>query len=103
MKLQNAIQTKLTEGLAPVHLQVLNESGNHNVPKGSETHFRVRVVSAAFEGQSLVVRHRKIYALLAAELSGGVHALAIEALTPAEWKSSEKPGVSPPCEGGNGR
>lgn len=101
MSLHKAIQDKLTLGLAPVHLLVQNESANHNVPAGSETHFRVLVVSHAFDGESLVARHRKVYGLLTAELQGGVHALAIDARTPDEWKSSKEAGVSPPCEGGN--
>ena len=43
-----AIQSKLTECLAPVHVEVINESYMHNVPKGSETHFKVVVVSPEF-------------------------------------------------------
>ncbi len=49
-----------------------------------DTHFRVRIVSASFEGKSLVVRHREVNAALQDELAGPVHALAIKALTPAE-------------------
>lgn len=101
MSLHKAIETKLSQGLSPVHLLVQNESANHSVPAGSETHFRVLVVSHAFDGEPLVARHRKVYGLLAEELKRGVHALAIEAKTPDEWKSSKAAGVSPPCEGGN--
>jgi stress-induced morphogen len=96
------IQDKLTEGLRPAHLDVQNESGMHNVPKGSETHFKVLVVSDAFEGLGLVDRHRRVNAILRDELAGGVHALSIRALTPAQW-TAEAAGTfqSPPCLGGS--
>ena len=83
------IAGKLTAALAPVSLAVIDEShhhaghGHHHHPDG-ETHFRVEIISAAFEGKSRVERHRMINALLADELSGRVHALAIGARTPAE-------------------
>ena len=83
------IARKLTAALAPFSLEVIDEShhhaghGHHHHPEG-ETHFRVEIVSAAFEGKSRIERHRMINALLADELSGRVHALAIGARTPAE-------------------
>ena len=66
--LQQRIEAKISDGMAPTHLAVVNESGMHNVPPGSETHFRVLVVSAAFEGTSRLVRHRRLHSLLADEL-----------------------------------
>ena len=83
------IEAKLTAALAPLSLEVIDESyrhaghGHHHHPEG-ETHFRVEIVSAAFEGKSRIARHRMINALLAEELAGRVHALAIGARTPAE-------------------
>ena len=83
------IARKLTEALAPVSLNVIDEShhhagpGHHHHPDG-ETHFRVEVVSDAFAGKSRLERHRLVNALLAEELSGRVHALAITARTPQE-------------------
>ena len=62
----------------PSHLEVINESNMHNVPKGSETHFKVVVVSDSFEGLSLVKRHRAVNEVLAQELQSGVHALSIQ-------------------------
>lgn len=98
------INEKLAAALAPKHLEVVNESGNHNVPAGSETHFKVVVVSAAFEGQRLLARHRRVNAALADELAGGVHALAIHAYTAAEWrKRFGAAPMSPPCLGGHAR
>lgn len=92
------IVTKLKEAFSPQELMVENESYMHNVPRGSETHFRVTVVSAAFEGKSLVQQHAMVYAALKEELKSPVHALAVETSTPDKWHS--KTGTSPPCLGG---
>ncbi len=84
-----SIEAKLKTALAPQFIEVTDEShrhaghGHHHHPDG-ETHFRVDIVSAAFNGKSRIERHRMINALLADELSGRVHALAIGARTPAE-------------------
>ncbi|RME34144.1 MAG: BolA family transcriptional regulator [Gammaproteobacteria bacterium] len=89
--------------LEPVHLEVINESHGHNVPAGSETHFRVVVVSRAFEGLRPVARHRRVYELLAGELAGPVHALALQTHTPEEWAHGGRVAESPPCLGGGKR
>ena len=80
---------------------VVNESGGHNVPPGSETHFKVILVSPQFEGLRLIQRHRLVHETLAEELACGVHALAVHTYTDAEWRSrfGSAP-MSPPCEGG---
>ena len=101
MKVESEIHRKLHEALAPVHLDVQNESGMHNVPKGSETHFKVLVVSSAFEGLGPVDRHRKVNALLAAEFAAGMHALSLRALTPSQWEGEQAPFESPRCLGGS--
>lgn len=96
------IEGKLAQALAPSHLEVINESAMHNVPPGSETHFKVLVVSGAFEGLGLVDRHRRVNEALREELRGGVHALSIRALTPAQWGEGGGAGfVSPKCLGGS--
>jgi BolA protein len=100
--MQDAIHDRLVQAFTPTVLEVINESGNHSVPAGSETHFKVVVVSEAFAGQSLVARHRAVNSALAQQLATGVHALSIQALTAAQW--SERGGVvpaSPPCLGGS--
>lgn len=102
MRMQRSIEEKLQRGLSPARLEVLNESGMHAVEPGSETHFRVRIVSSAFEDRSSLERHRMVYELLEQERREGVHALGIETLTPAEY--DEKDGLvieSPPCVGGD--
>jgi stress-induced morphogen len=99
---QETIQEKLSLALHPVHLDVENESRMHNVPPGSETHFKVVVVSEAFEGLGLVERHRRVHEALAAELRKGLHALTIRALTPAQWSEQGAAGFqSPACLGGS--
>lgn len=100
MTLQTQIEQKLT-ALAPDVLQVENESHMHNVPANSETHFKVTLVSELFSGMMPVKRHQQIYALLANELSGPVHALALHLYTASEWQArgGERPN-SPNCHGG---
>jgi BolA protein len=96
------IEAKVRAALDPLHLEIFDESGNHAVPTGSESHFRVRVVSRAFDGQRLVERHRAVNRLLQAELARSIHALALETLTPEEWVA--RGGAvqeSPPCLGGD--
>ena len=102
MNVQQTIERKISEQVAPIHLEVLNESYKHNVPPGSESHFKVTVVSKEFEGKRLVARHRMLNQTLAEELAGPVHALSLHTLTPEEWakKSGEVP-ETPPCMGGS--
>lgn len=96
MSIQAAIETKLKHAFAPERLEVVNEShlhaGHHHVEAGhvatfdgkGETHFRVRIVAAAFAGMGRVERHRAVNAALADELKAGLHALAIEPAAPGE-------------------
>ena len=107
MTIAERIEGKLRETLAPEHLEVINESHMHNVPKGSETHFKVVVVSARFDGLPAVRRHQLVYKTLDDELKGkagerAVHALAITSRTPAEWASRPEANASPLCLGGSG-
>ena len=98
MKVQHAIERKLQRELHPVHLQVINESGNHNVPPGSETHFKVVAASPSFEGRTAVARHRLVHGILSAELNAGVHALSLQLFSPAQWRESGGAfAASPPC------
>lgn len=99
---QSRIESKLLDALAPQFLEVLNESGNHNVPAGSESHFKVTVVSADFDGRRLLQRHRRINEILADELAGSVHAIAMHTYTAGEWQErfGEIPD-SPLCRGGD--
>ena len=82
------IQNNLQAALAPVDLEVTDDSARHkghagHDPRG-ETHFKIRIVSAAFNGLTAVARHRLVYDALAAELNERVHAVNIDAKTPEE-------------------
>ncbi len=98
---QSIIIKKLEAAFSPVYLDVLNESASHNVPKGSETHFKVVLVTQDFEGKSAVKRHQSVYAILANELQSGVHALALHTYLPVEWKKQQSVPNSPDCLGGS--
>jgi len=100
--MKKQIELKITQALSPTHLEVINESDQHNVPPGSESHFKVVVVSHQFEGKRLVQRHQIINSLLANELKETIHALAIHTFTPKEWeKRSKQAEQSPECLGGS--
>ena len=85
---KHTITNKLREAFTPESLDVIDEShlheGHAGHRPGGETHFRIYIVSDAFEGKSRVERHRMINHALAAELAGPVHALAIKAQAPGE-------------------
>ncbi len=93
MKMQERIVARLTEGLEPQRLDVLDESDRHaghvgkgpgHAPAGGETHYRVKIVSQKFAGLNRIARHRLVYDLLPAEFADGLHALAVVAKAPGE-------------------
>jgi BolA protein len=88
MRVAQRIRDKLTSALHPTRLEIRDESHRHAGhaaarPEG-ETHFHIEIVAAAFAGESRVARQRRVYALLAEELAGPVHALGLTTLTPDE-------------------
>ena len=101
MTVQNVIETKLAAEFGPSYMEVVNESYMHSVPPGSESHFKVTLVSDKFEGLRSVKRHQLVYGTLADELASGVHALAIHTYSSKEW-SGQAP-ASPQCLGGSKR
>ena len=88
MSVASTIERKLKEALSPVAVEIHDDShlhaGHAGARAGGESHFRVHVVAAAFWGLSRVARQRRIYEILANEMSGPVHALQIRAETPEE-------------------
>jgi BolA protein len=92
MRVRDVIEEKLTKAFSPERVAVIDESHKHKGHAGwrpgGETHFRVSIVAAAFVGKSRLDRHRMINQALAAELAGGVHALAIEASAPGETSNA---------------
>jgi BolA protein len=88
MRVEDEITKKLRQAFTPVALEVVNDSHRHaghaGSPQTGESHFSIKVVSESFAGKSRVERHRMVNQVLADELAGKVHALAISALTPEE-------------------
>lgn len=102
MPLQNQLEQKIRNAFAPKHLEVINESGMHSVPAGSESHFKLVIVSSKFLGKKLMERHRMVNEILAHELKEKIHALSLQTLTPEEWEKKEGTiTASPPCVGGS--
>lgn len=104
MNIQNTIEDKLTAHFAPNFLEVINESSQHNVPIGSETHFKVVLVTPRFTGQRLLHRHKDVNKVLKNEIENHIHALALHTYTEQEWERlfGDAPD-SPACLGGSGR
>jgi BolA protein len=76
------MRAKLQAAFSPATLEVIDESDQHRGHggwrEGGETHFRVRMAAAAFDGMSRVNRQRAVNKVLAEDLETGVHALALE-------------------------
>jgi BolA protein len=91
MRMADQIRRKLAQALAPLELDVIDDSARHAGHAGArpegETHFRVRIVSSGFAGMNRIARQRRVHDILADELRTHVHALSIEAKTPEETKS----------------
>jgi BolA protein len=101
MSVQQIIEGKLQTALAPLHLEVENESHRHG-GQATESHFRIVAVSEVFDGQMALKRHRQLYGLLEEELAAGVHALALHLYTPQEWTARQQQSpASPDCRGGS--
>ena len=99
---QQLIEDKLQQSFTPDYLEVINESGQHNVPPNSESHFKVTIVASEFEQLGLVKRHQAVYAALSQLMQDGIHALALHTLSPDEWQAKQqKVAESPPCLGGS--
>ena len=102
MTIEAVIEQKLLSAFSPMHLDVINESHQHNVAPGSESHFKVIIVSDDFVGERLIKRHRAINTLLSVELAEKIHALALHTYTKDEWEKyyADNTPLSPKCLGG---
>ena len=100
---EKAMRAKIESELQPSYYELENESSQHSVPPGSETHFRVLLVSEKFAGLSRVDRSRRVNVLFATELRSGVHALSQRTFTPEEWAkvADSFQMQSPACMGGS--
>jgi len=98
--MQTTIEQKLASEFDTDYLQVENESHMHNVAPGSESHFKVTIVSSSFNDQMLIKRHRMVNKTLQHEMQQ-IHALALHTLTPQEWQArAGSVADSPKCRGG---
>lgn len=88
MRVAHLIREKLTATLNPIRLEVIDESHRHaghaGARPGGETHFRVEVVAAAFQGKSRLERQRLVYETLREEMSDQIHALSLVTRAPGE-------------------
>lgn len=101
MTIEQTIRNKVEQAFAPTNIIILNESHMHAGP-AANSHFNLTLVSDQFEGKRPVSRHQMVYKVLADELAGEVHALALHLFTSAEWQAaghSSQP--SPNCQGGH--
>ncbi|CUA83663.1 BolA family protein [Pseudidiomarina woesei] len=98
--LQQHIEAKLQHQLQPVYLSVVNESHMHGTPS-NDSHFKVIAVCEQFDGMRLLQRHRAVNKVLADELAGPVHALALHVYSPTEWQQLHQVPDSPACRGGS--
>lgn len=104
--IESMIREKLSTKFNPVHLEIVNESYKHSVPKGSESHFKVYVVSDDFKDKKLLDRHRMVNdAIHTEEGVLPVHALSIKAQTIEQYQNENNTGIqqSPNCKGGSGK
>lgn len=101
VKVEDSIRSKVEGDMEVLHLELSNESHRHAGP-ATDSHFKLTLVSSAFAGLSAVKRHQRLYRLLAAELGGPVHALALHLYTPEEWLAAgHSAPASPDCRGGS--
>ena len=88
MSMTDTIRTKLAAAFAPLELDIVDDSAAHEGHSGhrhgGETHFSVKIVSAAFTGVGRVERQRRVYGVLAEELRSQIHALQLTTLAPGE-------------------
>lgn len=97
MSIEQTIIARLAS-LEPEYQQIMNESHMHAGP-ATDSHFKLVLVSSAFSGKRAVARHQMVYGLLAEELKGPVHALALHLYSPEEWAASQDVPASPTCQG----
>lgn len=100
MEIAKRIKDKLNAACEPEHLELINESHMHAGP-ATESHFKLVMVSVALDGLTAVKRHQLVYRVLAEELAGPVHALALHLYTPREWEAAKAVPDSPACAGKN--
>lgn len=87
--MQQQIEQKLINAFDPIHLEVIDESHEHKMPRGSQTHFSAVVVSEYFMGKTRIERHKKVYRALLQELDGLIKAFTVLTYDPRQWQGKE--------------
>ena len=99
--IQDQVEQRLNEHFSPFFAEIVNERHMHNVPPGSESHFKVTLVSDVFAGLRLVKRHQEVYRILQSLMGSPIHALALHTYTESEWSERNGSPDSPDCMGGS--
>ena len=94
--IESTINKIIEECYTPSYIELVNESFMHNVPKDSESHFKLTIVSDIFKNMTLVQRHKHIYSSLNTTMSN-IHALSINAFHIEEFKLNPAKSKSPDC------
>ena len=104
MSRQQRLHDAFSMHLEPTLLNIDNETHQHSVPVGAESHFKVLIVSTHFQSLNRVARHRLVNHIVQNEFETGLHALSMHLYTPTEW-TQKCPTVpaSPTCKGGSRR
>ncbi|TDO96766.1 BolA family protein [Marinomonas balearica] len=101
MIVEQEIRGVLGSAFKASYLELFNESHTHNVPEGSESHFKLTLVSDDFSKKRLVQRHQMVYTALSEQMKK-IHALALHLYTPDEWEARGNAApLSPNCHGGS--
>lgn len=102
MSRQQRLHDAFSMHLEPIFLNIENETHQHSVPEGAESHFKVLIVSPTFQSLNRVARHRLVNHLIQHEFETGLHALSLHLYTPEEWERKDTPvQASPTCKGGS--
>jgi stress-induced morphogen len=87
--IEHQISERLKSALHPTHFELINESHMHGRPSGTESHFKVLIVSDVFQGLSRIDRQRKVNSTVSDLLANAVHAFTQKTLTPTEWEAQK--------------
>ncbi len=86
------IEQRLREALAPLHLEVIDQSAAHAGHEGARLsgggHFAIRIVSPLFESLSLIEQHKKVHEAIGYPMEGRIHALQIKTIKPSRWQGA---------------
>ena len=83
------IESRLREQLEPIHLEIHDDSAKHAGHRGATSaggHYRLVIVSAAFDGKTLIERHRLVNETVRDLFGPQIHALSMRTLTPDQWR-----------------